>query len=120
MSLPFLVRMKTQNRATTHSEDSALDSHDQSARGFHTAASGMMEEEEIDEEEAALSAYVDALDEEGGFEEFEEETHAAGDQHESAHPPLIAASRRRYCTSLLCGTDFRRNCRNRTGRRRSG
>jgi Rne/Rng family ribonuclease len=54
--------------------------------------SRMMEEEEIDEEEAALSDYVDALDDEGGFEEFEEETHAAGEQTEAESQPLIAAS----------------------------
>ena len=54
--------------------------------------SGMMEEEEIDEEEAALSAYVDALDEEAGFEEFEEETHAAGEQSETEPQHLMAAS----------------------------
>jgi ribonuclease G len=53
---------------------------------------GMMEEEEIDEEEAALSAYVDALDDEAGFEEFEEETHAAGEHAETESQPLIAAS----------------------------
>ena len=55
-------------------------------------AAGMMEEEEIDEEEAALSDYVDALEDEGGFEEFEEETHAAGEQAEAEFQPLIAAS----------------------------
>jgi Rne/Rng family ribonuclease len=55
-------------------------------------AAGMMEEEEIDEEEAALSDYVDALEDEGGFEEFEEETHAAGEQAEVEPQPLIAAS----------------------------
>ncbi|HEX3739691.1 MAG TPA: Rne/Rng family ribonuclease [Terriglobales bacterium] len=75
-----------------HSEDSGFASRDQSREALITAASGMMEEEEIDEEEAALSAYVDSVDEEGGFEEFEEETHAAGDHAESAHPHLIAAS----------------------------
>jgi Rne/Rng family ribonuclease len=55
-------------------------------------AAGMMEEEEIDEEEAALSEYVDALDDEAGFEEFEEETHAAGEQADAESQPLIAAS----------------------------
>jgi Rne/Rng family ribonuclease len=75
-----------------HSEDSALDSRHQSREALITAASGMMEEEEIDEEEAVLSAYADSLDEEGGFEEFEEETHATGDRAESTHPHLIAAS----------------------------
>jgi len=37
------------------------------------------EEEEIDEEEADISAYVEDLEEEAAFEEFEEETHAAGE-----------------------------------------
>jgi ribonuclease G len=37
------------------------------------------EEEEIDEEEADISAYVEDLEEEGAFDEFEEETHAAGE-----------------------------------------
>ncbi|MBO0912448.1 MAG: hypothetical protein J2P13_11705, partial [Acidobacteria bacterium] len=39
------------------------------------------EEEEIDEEEADLSAYVEELEEEAAFDEFEEETHAAGEPH---------------------------------------
>src|SRR6185312_14949945 len=34
----------------------------------------------------------DALDDESGFEEFEEETHAAGEQAESESQPLIAAA----------------------------
>ncbi|HZQ18996.1 MAG TPA: Rne/Rng family ribonuclease [Terriglobales bacterium] len=38
------------------------------------------EEEEIDEEEADISAYVEELEEEGAFDEFEEETHAAGEE----------------------------------------
>ncbi|MCU1271490.1 MAG: ribonuclease, Rne/Rng family [Acidobacteriaceae bacterium] len=56
------------------------------------AASGTMEEEEIDEEEADFSAYVDDLEEEVAFEEFEEETHAAGEQTEIASEPSLAAS----------------------------
>jgi Rne/Rng family ribonuclease len=67
-------------------------SHDQSDRLVSAPVAGMMEEEEIDEEEAALSDYVDALDDEGGFEEFEEETHAAGEQAGAESQPLIAAS----------------------------
>jgi Rne/Rng family ribonuclease len=67
-------------------------SDDHTHRVLTAPAAGMMEEEEIDEEEAALSEYVDALDDEGGFEEFEEETHAAGEQAESESQPLIAAS----------------------------
>jgi ribonuclease G len=56
------------------------------------APESTLEEEEIDEEEADLSPYVDELDEEGAFEEFEEETHAAGEEAEPAMEPLIAAS----------------------------
>jgi len=67
-------------------------SHDQTDRILAAAPSGTMEEEEIDEEEAALSDYVDALKDEGGFEEFEEETHAAGEHAEAESQPLIAAS----------------------------
>jgi ribonuclease G len=74
------------------SEESAPLSHDHSNRILTVPVAGMMEEEEIDEEEAALSAYVDALDDESGFEEFEEETHAAGEHVEAESQPLIAAS----------------------------
>jgi Rne/Rng family ribonuclease len=73
-------------------EERASLSHDQSDRVLTAPVTGMMEEEEIDEEEAALSDYVDALDDESGFEEFEEETHAAGEQVETESQPLIAAS----------------------------
>ena len=65
---------------------------DDSLRLSTGTAAGMLEEEEIDEEEAALSDYVEALEDEGGFEEFEEETHAAGEQAEAESQPLIAAS----------------------------
>jgi ribonuclease G len=73
-------------------EDREPRSHDHSDRVLMAPAAGMMEEEEIDEEEAALSDYVDALEDEGGFEEFEEETHAAGEQAEPESRPIIAAS----------------------------
>ena len=56
------------------------------------AAPGTMEEEEIDEEEADFSAYVDDLEEEVAFEEFEEETHAAGEQAGIESEPSLAAS----------------------------
>ncbi len=74
------------------SEERAPLSHAHSDRILTAPAPGMMEEEEIDEEEAALSDYVDALDDESGFEEFEEETHAAGEQAQVESQPLIAAS----------------------------
>ena len=44
------------------------------------AERGAVEEEEIEEEEAGLAAYVEELEEDAAFEEFEEETHAAGEQ----------------------------------------
>ena len=62
-----------------------------SDRSVEAAAAGTMEEEEIDEEEADLAAYVEDLEEEG-FEEFEEETHAAGEQTGITAETGIAAS----------------------------
>ena len=63
-----------------------------SDRSIAAAAAGTMEEEEIDEEEADLSEYVEDIEEEVGFEEFEEETHAAGEQTGTGAEPAIAAS----------------------------
>jgi Rne/Rng family ribonuclease len=57
-----------------------------------SASRGALEEEEIDEEEADISAYVEELEEDGAFDEFEEETHAAGETPEPATERLIAAS----------------------------
>ncbi len=51
-----------------------------------------IEEEEIDEEEADISAYVDELEEESAFDEFEEEIHAAGEQTTPAADQPVAAS----------------------------
>ena len=56
------------------------------------APAGTMEEEEIDEEEADLASYVEDLEEDAAFDEFEEETHAAGDRVEPAAEQEIAAS----------------------------
>jgi ribonuclease G len=53
-------------------------------------AAGTLEEEEIEEEEADLAHYVEELEEDAAFEEFEEETHAAGEYHEPGRE--IAAS----------------------------
>jgi ribonuclease G len=75
-----------------HFENRAEDSHHHAHQDVTATASGMMEEEEIDEEEAAMSAYVDELDEEGGFEEFEEETHAVGERTAAEPRHLIAAA----------------------------
>jgi len=55
-----------------------------------SAASGTVEEEEIDEEEADISSYVEELEEDAAFDEFEEETHAAGEHIDTATD--IAAS----------------------------
>jgi Rne/Rng family ribonuclease len=44
-----------------------------------SGAPGTVEEEEIDEEEADIASYVEDLEEDAAFDEFEEETHAAGE-----------------------------------------
>jgi ribonuclease G len=48
-----------------------------------------MEEEVIDEEEADMTSYVEDLEEDAAFEEFEEETHAAS-EHAHAHSETAA------------------------------
>jgi Rne/Rng family ribonuclease len=58
-------------------------------------AEGSIEEQEIEEEEAELASYGEPPDEDGGFEELEEETRAAGGElitpaHEEAQPGLAA------------------------------
>jgi Rne/Rng family ribonuclease len=50
---------------------------------------GDIEEQEIEEEEAELAAYGEHLEDDGGFEDLEEETHAAG--AELPHPGLEQA-----------------------------
>jgi ribonuclease G len=50
---------------------------------------GDIEEQEIEEEEAELAAYGEHLEDDGGFEDLEEETHAAG--AELPHPSLEQA-----------------------------
>jgi Rne/Rng family ribonuclease len=56
------------------------------------AAAQAFEEEEIDEEEADISAYVEELEEEGAFDEFEEETHAVGEQPSPESEEIAASS----------------------------
>jgi Rne/Rng family ribonuclease len=56
------------------------------------AAAGTMAEEEIDEEEADVASYVEDLEEDEAFDEYEEETHAAGDFAQPAAQGEIAAS----------------------------
>jgi ribonuclease G len=53
------------------------------------APSSHIEEQEIEEEEADLASYGEHLEDDGGFEELEEETHAAGG--ELTRPRLEAA-----------------------------
>jgi ribonuclease G len=55
-------------------------------------SAGTMEEEEIDEEEAGLASYVEDLEEDAAFDEFEEETHAADDHIQPTAEREIAAS----------------------------
>jgi Rne/Rng family ribonuclease len=73
-------------------EDRMTAAHEHSDEAVAAAAPGTMEEEEIDEEEADFSAYVDDLEEEVAFEEFEEETHDAREETGVATGPSIAAS----------------------------
>ena len=73
-------------------EDRMVVVPERSDQAVAAAAPGTMEEEEIDEEEADFSAYVDDLEEEVAFEEFEEETHAAGEETGIASEPSLAAS----------------------------
>ena len=56
------------------------------------AAGRTVEEEVIDEEEADLTPYVEDLEEDAAFEEFEEETHAAGEHAGPATDHQIAAA----------------------------
>ncbi len=71
------------------------DERDEAASGSQdvrtSAGQGTVEEEEIDEEEAGLSSYVDELEEDEAFDEFEEETHAAG-EYTSKPSERLAAS----------------------------
>lgn len=53
---------------------------------------GTIEEEEIDEEEAGLAAYVEDLEEDEAFDEFEEETLAAGDYSPGSSEQIAAAA----------------------------
>ena len=57
------------------------------------AAAGTVEEEEIDEEEADLASYVEDLEEDAAFDEFEEETHAAGEHMEPTAEIAASADR---------------------------
>ncbi|HUK49100.1 MAG TPA: Rne/Rng family ribonuclease [Terriglobales bacterium] len=73
-------------------EEKKSPAREQANQSFSAAASGTIEEEEIDEEEADVSAYVEELDEDAAFDEFEEETRAAGDAHSIVSEDLTAAA----------------------------
>jgi len=93
-------RLHQMNVAAVFGEHTDEDSHSSESRPVSdepsatplAAAPGTMEEEEIDEEEADLASYVEDLEEDAAFDEFEEETHAAGDRVEPAAEQEIAAS----------------------------
>ncbi len=83
-------RQHRQNVAAAFGEEPAADEHysepvapasqvEQSNGPVVAAPGGTVEEEEIEEEEADLAHYVEELEEDAAFEEFEEETHAAAD-----------------------------------------
>ncbi|HEY8671337.1 MAG TPA: Rne/Rng family ribonuclease, partial [Terriglobales bacterium] len=61
-----------------------------------------MEEEVIDEEEADLTSYVEDLEEDAAFEEFEEETHAASDRAH-VHPHAGTATDHQIAASAEPG-----------------
>jgi Rne/Rng family ribonuclease len=63
-----------------HPRTGISDSSSEPASAALSATPGTVEEEEIDEEEADIASYVEELEEDAAFDEFEEETHAAGDQ----------------------------------------
>jgi ribonuclease G len=76
---------------TIPSQEAATAAENQS-QSASPIAERTLEEEEIDEDEADFSAYVEDLEEEGAFDEFEEETHAAGENPEPAGGALAASA----------------------------
>src|SRR5579863_10751853 len=79
-----VVEHATEHSAATPAATSAHESH---APIF--AAPGTLEEETIEEEEAEAARYQESSDE--GYEEFEEETRAAGQSFDAANPAISAA-----------------------------
>lgn len=71
---------ESENEETRQPEYAREKAGEPSATSVSASPEQTFEEEEIDEEEADISAYVDELEEEGAFDEFEEETHAAGEE----------------------------------------
>jgi Rne/Rng family ribonuclease len=92
-------RLHQMNVAAVFGEHTDEESHPSESRPISdepsatplAAAPGTMEEEEIDEDEADLASYVEDLEEDAAFDEFEEETHSAGDRVEPAAEQQIAA-----------------------------
>jgi ribonuclease G len=70
----------------------SLPREDSSRSGEFGAQPGALEEEEIDEEEAGLAAYVEELDEDAAYDEFEEETHAVGEPARPASETELATA----------------------------
>ncbi len=77
---------ETEEETAGHSTSPELEKSPQAS-----VSSGTIEEEEIDEEEAGLASYVEELEEDAAFDEFEEETHAAGDYAGSQRDIAAAA-----------------------------
>ena len=76
-------RGRHEKKSASPSAGSAFLDREEPATPADEVQARTMEEEEIDEEEADLAAYVEELEEDAAFDEFEEETHAAAD---AAHP----------------------------------
>ncbi|HEY7353916.1 MAG TPA: Rne/Rng family ribonuclease, partial [Terriglobales bacterium] len=92
MNVAAVFGSDTEEEQISEQAENPADSVSASENQPTVAAAGTIEEEEIDEEEADISAYVEELEEDGAFEEFEEETHAAGEDQEPITEHLIAAS----------------------------
>src|SRR5713226_2774963 len=85
--------VETEDENTEEDQAVALPEHSEQPVAVAAAATaGTVEEEEIDEEEADISSYVDELEEDAAFDEYEEETHAAGDSVEPVGEREITAS----------------------------
>jgi len=84
--------VETEDENTEEDQAVALPEHSEQPVAVAAATAGTVEEEEIDEEEADISSYVDELEEDAAFDEYEEETHAAGDSVEPVGEREITAS----------------------------
>ena len=84
-------RGRHERKSAAPSANSAFLDREEPATPADAVHARTMEEEEIDEEEADLAAYVEELEEDAAFDEFEEETHAAADATHPAAENEIAA-----------------------------